>query len=325
MSPLPNVEKLQFLGVEAILASSTMRELFAQVRRTATSGATVLLWGESGTGKEIVARALHHYSSRKEQAFVDLSCAALPNELVESELFGHERGAFSGAYSAKPGLLEAAHEGSLFLDEIGELDLRLQAKLLRFLDTGQFYRLGSVKQTKVNVRIIAATNHDLTEAVAEGRFRADLYHRLMLVPLRIPTLRERAEEITALANYFLAQQNPELRFAADALTALYSYSWPGNVRELRNTVLRSALLSKGPLLHADDLLFLPRPQSTRPEEGLRGLEPVLITRALQDAGGVRQRAADSLGMSRSTLSRKMRSYGLLAAMAAPAPRARRYA
>ncbi len=197
--------------------------------------------------------------------------------------------------------------------------MRLQAKLLRVLETKSFYRLGAVKQSKADVRIVVATNDSLEQAVQSGRFRSDLYHRLALLPLRVPPLRERPEEIEALALHFLAQQNPELRFAADAMMALYAYRWPGNVRELRNTVLRSALLAKGPLLHADDLLFLPkshggaltpRPGVDTYREGVPGVEPALIRRALSDAGGVRQRAATSLGMSRATLSRKIRHYGL---------------
>jgi DNA-binding NtrC family response regulator len=313
------IDKLQFLGAEAVLASPRMRELFNQVRKAAQSDATVLLVGESGSGKEIVARALHHYSPRREKPFVDLSCAALPEDLVESEIFGHERGAFSGAYQAKPGLLESAHHGTLFLDEIGEISPRLQVKMLRVLETKCFFRLGAVKQAKADVRIVAATNHSLEDAVEASQFRADLYHRLAMVVLRIPPLRERPEEIEALATHFLAQQNPELLFASDALLALYAYRWPGNVRELRNTVLRSALLAKGPLLHADDLIFTPkakalgiaRSSATQlPREGIGGHEPALIRRALKDSGGVRQRAAAALGMSRATLNRKMRSYGL---------------
>lgn len=314
------VEKQQFLGVDAILASPRMRELFVQVRKAAQSGASILLLGESGSGKEIVARAIHHYSSRKVKAFVDLSCAALPDELVESELFGHERGAFSGAYAAKPGLLELAHEGSLFLDEIGALDARLQAKLLRVLDTGSFFRLGAVKQTHADVRVIAATNHPLLDEIRLGSFREDLYHRIGQITITVPPLRERPEDIEALAAHFLAQQNPEMRFASDAMMALYAYQWPGNVRELRNTVLRSALMAKGPLLHADDIVFSLRSLQAvdrQPREcGIAGLEQALIRRALEDSGGHRQRAAESLGMSRSSLSRKIRSYGLTAGVPA---------
>jgi DNA-binding NtrC family response regulator len=257
-----------------------------------------------------VARALHHYSPRKEHPFVDLLCAALPMDMVESELFGYERGAFPGATQAKAGLLEAAHRGTLFLDEVGALDMRLQSKLLRVMETGRFYRLGAVKQSKVDVRIVAAANPELHCEVAAGRLLKDLYQRLEQGALRIPPLRKRPEEIAPLAKFFLAQQNPELQLAADALGALYSYSWPGNVRELRNTVLRSALQAKGPLLHADDLIFRPRNGVDRPIEGLSGAEAAVVGRAMEDALGVRQRAAAALGMSRSTLSRKLKRYGI---------------
>ncbi len=312
------VEKHQFLGVEAILASPRMRDLLQQVRKAAQSGASVLLMGESGSGKEIIARAIHHYSARKLKPFVDLSCAALPEDLVESELFGHERGAFSGAYAAKPGLLELAHNGSLFLDEIGALDPRLQAKLLRVLDTGSFYRLGAIKKTHANIRIIAATNSPLHDSIHSGAFRNDLFFRIGQITLTVPPLRDRPEDIEALASHFLAQQNPELRFASDAMMALYAYLWPGNVRELRNTVLRSALMAKGPLLHADDIVFSMRALASfenQPKDfGIAGLEQAMIRRALEDSGGHRQRAADSLGISRNTLARKIRSYGLAAAV-----------
>lgn len=296
-----------------------MHDLLQQVRKAAQSGASVLLMGESGSGKEIVARAIHHYSTRKLKPFVDLSCAALPEDLVESELFGHERGAFSGAYATKPGLLELAHNGSLFLDEVGSLDPRLQAKLLRVLDTGAFYRLGAIKKTHANVRIVAATNAPLHESIRNGTFRDDLFYRIGQITITVPPLRERPEDIEALATHFLAQQNPELRFASDAMMALYSYFWPGNVRELRNTVLRSALMAKGPLLHADDIVFSMR--SIEPKScGIEGLEQAMIRRALEDSGGHRQRAADSLGISRYSLARKIRSYGLAPALATQAQR-----
>jgi transcriptional regulator with PAS, ATPase and Fis domain len=310
------VEKLHFLGVDAILASPRMRELFAQVRRAAQSNSCVLLTGEPGCGKEIIARAIHHFSPRGPNPFVDLSFAALPEELVESELFGHERGAYSGANSTKPGLFELAHKGSLFLDEAGEMDQRLQAKLFRVLDTGSFFRLGAVKATRADVRIIAAGGAALPSAAAAGSFRQDLFQRLSQITLVVPPLRERPEDIEVLATHFLSQQNPELRLASDAILALYTYQWPGNVRELRNTVLRSALMAKGPLLHADDILFTPRPvpdsMQVFAQRGLDGLEQAMIRRALEDSGGHRQRAADSLGISKSTLSRKIRAYGLTA-------------
>lgn len=308
------VEKYQFLGVEAIIASPRMRELFQQVRKAAQSSASVLLIGESGTGKEIIARAIHHDSVRKLKPFVDLSCGTLPKELVESELSGHVRGVFSGAHATRQGLFELAQEGSLFLDDIGALDPKLQSKLLRVLDTGMFFRLGAVKQTKADIRIIAATNRPLLQSVRDGGFREDLYRRIGQITLTIPPLRERPEDIEALANHFLAQQNPELRFASDAIMALYSYHWPGNVRELRNTVFRSSLAAKGPLLHADDIVFrlrrLHSPENHAEERGIEGLEQTMIRRALEDSGGHRQRTAESLGISRTTLSRKIRGYGL---------------
>lgn len=318
-------QKQQFLGVEAIFASPAMLTLFDQVRKVAQSDASVLLVGESGSGKEIVARALHHYSPRQYKPFVDFSCGALPEDLIDAELFGQERGAVPGADSSNRGLFELANDGSIFLSEIGALGPRLQAKLLRLLDTGAFYRSGAVRQTRVNVRIIAAAGAPLLGATAGGGFRSDLYHRLSQISITVPALRERPEDIEALAAHFLAQQNPEMRFASDAIMALYAYHWPGNVRELRNTILQSALMAKGPLLHADDILFtLPPPSAagdpTR-EFGIAGLEQTMIRRALEASGGHRRRAAESLGISLSSLSRKIRSFGL----SVPAATQRRHA
>ncbi len=305
-------EHYQFLGVDAVAASPQMRDLFRQVRDAALSGLPVLLVGEPGSGKEIVARAIHHYSVRKPQAFVDLSCAALPDELLDAELFGHERGAFSGANAMKPGLLELASQGSVFLDDVESLNERLQAKLSRVLDHGTFYRVGAVRPTRVDVRLIAASNGPLPGIEGTGKH---LFNQLSQTALAVPSLRERPEDIEALACHFLAQQNPELRFAADAMIALYSYRWPGNVRELRNAVLRSALMSKGPLLHADDIVFnikqpLGLEASAGTERGVEGVEQAMIRRALAEAGGHRQRAADSLGISKTTLCRRIRGYGL---------------
>lgn len=299
------VERSQFLGVEAILASPRMRELLQQVRRAAPGVAAVLVVGEAGVGKEIIARALHQYSHRRLGPFVDLNCDAMPRELMASELFGYERGAIAGATSAKPGLLELAHGGSLYLDEIGAMEADIQRKLGKALQSGSFHRLGAVRPSRADVRVIAATGP------RDGRRATELalLDSSRTLELVVPPLRERPEDIEALAGHFLAQQNPEMRLAADAMMALYSYQWPGNVRELRNTVLRSALLAKGPLLHADDLLFTPR-QIRTPASGVTGLEPALIRRALVDHGGHRQRAADALGMSRSTLARRMRDYGI---------------
>lgn len=299
------VERSQFLGVETILASPRMRDLMQQVRKAAPSPEAVLLVGEAGVGKEIIARALHHYSNRRPGPFVDLNCAAMPRELMASELFGYERGAIPGATAAKPGLLELAGEGSLYLDEAGAMEVDIQRKLRRALESGSFHRLGAVRHSRANVRVIAATVPRESRSI----LAVELLDRARAIHLEVPPLRERPEDIEALAGHFLAQQNPEMRLAADAMMALYSYQWPGNVRELRNTVLRSALLAKGPLLHADDILFTPR-QIHTPVAGVTGLEPALIRRALVDHGGHRQRTADALGISRWTLARRMRDYGI---------------
>ena len=306
-------EHYQFLGTEAVAASPRMKDLFLQARDAAQSEGPILLVGEPGSGKEIVARAIHHYSARKPNPFVDLSCAALPDDLLDAELFGHERGAFSGANAMKPGLLEMAHQGSVFLDDVESLNERLQAKLSRVLTQGTYFRVGAVRQTRADVRLIAAASGEFASPIC---VRNQLFSQLSQTTLAVPPLRERHEDIEALACHFLAQQNPDLRFAADAMIALYSYRWPGNVRELRNAVLRSALMAKGPLLHADDIVFTLRQpagsEQTLPQErGIEGVEQAMIRRAMAEAGGHRQRAADSLGISKTTLCRRIRSYGLV--------------
>lgn len=306
-----------FLGLTAVIASPVMSGLMAQVERIAQSQASVLIAGESGSGKEMVARALHHHSRRSHKPWVDLSCAALPEQLMESELFGHEKGAFSGADTAKPGLFEMAHQGTIFLDEIGELDGRMQVKLLRVLDGVPYYRLGGVRKVSVDVRVVAATNQDLERAVAEGRFRGDLFHRLTQVVIQVPPLRERREDIEPLARYFLRQHNPEMGLSSAALARLESHSWPGNIRELRNTVIQAAVLAGSPILHPGDLRF--RSQAARPAEPPRGsvldleeMERRMILEALAKTGGHQQRAAEELGISRRTLSRKLKLYNGLA-------------
>ena len=308
----PTVEPLNFLGLQAIVASEPMRQLMLMVERVALSTASVLIGGESGTGKELVARAIHHYSMRSSRPWVDVSCAALPEHLVESELFGYERGAFSGADSAKPGLFELANSGTIFLDEIGELEPRMQVKLLRVLDGTPYYRLGGVRKITVDVRVIAATNQDLREGVAQGRFRSDLYHRLSQIDLHVPPLRDRLDDIVPLAEFFLRQQNPQLRLAPDAMERLRHYRWPGNIRELRNVITKAAVLSRDVEIRAHQLpADLQAAQRVSTDAGAGDLETMerrMIYKVLEQTGGHHQRAADLLGISRRTLTRKLKTY-----------------
>src|SRR5579871_6473347 len=242
-----------FLGMTAVISSGPMRQLMRSVERIAKSNAAVLITGETGSGKEVVARAIHHHSMRCTRPWIDVNCAALPDHLLESELFGHEKGAFSGAEAMKPGFFELANGGTLFLDEIGELDLKMQVKLLRVLDGAPYYRLGGTRKVTSDVRIIAATNVDLRAAVEKGTFRRDLYHRLDQARLDIPALRNRHEDIEPLAEFFLSQEAPGLRFTSAAMDVLRAYSWPGNVRELRNVVVKAALLVEGEEIDLCDL------------------------------------------------------------------------
>jgi len=300
-------------GMPAVVRSQPMRDVIARVVRVAQANAAVLITGESGVGKELIARAIHHNSLRCTAAWVDINCGALPEHLVESELFGHEKGAFSGADQAKPGLFELAHKGSLFLDEIGELPPRMQVKLLRVLDGVPHFRLGGVKKVSADVRIIAATNRNLTDAIRGGGFRSDLYHRLSQVQIKVPPLRERPDDIVPLAEFFLEQQDPSRRFAADALEALRNHSWPGNVRELRNIVTQTAILADGLELRASDLphemLNAPRVEKAVAYSKLDELERHTIIEVLERSGGHHRKAAEALGISRRTLSRKLKQYG----------------
>ncbi len=316
----PATETHEYIGSVAVFASEPMRQLLSQVRKVAASNATVLITGESGVGKEIIARAVHHYSPRARNSWVDINCAALPENLLESELFGYEKGAFSGADSSKPGLFETAHRGTLFLDEIGDLDPRMQAKLLRVLDGVSYYRVGGVKKVAADVRLVAATNQDLKAAVAEGRFRSDLYHRLSQIRLAVPPLRERREDIVPLAEHYLNAQAPGVSFSAEVMEKLRAYSWPGNVRELRNVVVRAAVFaSDGRILSAD----LPEEFENASFTGNLGnlaflpdLERNAIVKALVESQGHQQKAAVFLGISRRTLQRRIKSYGLAAERAA---------
>jgi DNA-binding NtrC family response regulator len=312
----PDHAQSVFLGMPAIIASEPMRRLMAMVERVARSSATVLITGESGSGKELVARALHHHSMRSHRPWVDLSCAALPEHLLESELFGYDKGAFSGADTHKPGLFELAHQGTIFLDEIGDLDPRMQVKLLRVLDGVPYYRLGGVKKVSVDVRVVAATNLELEIAVAEGRFRNDLYHRLSQITLRVPPLRLRTDDIAPIAHYFLAQHDAALSFSQAALDVLVTHPWPGNIRELRNVVTKAAVLAQGAvILPADLAISLDEPRvngRAMPldpgSNSIEGMERRMIMEALAATGGHQQKAAARLGISRRTLSRKLKLY-----------------
>jgi transcriptional regulator with PAS, ATPase and Fis domain len=301
-------------GMTAVISSAPMRSLMKFVERIAKSNAAVLVTGESGSGKELVARALHEYSPRSSQPWVDINCAALPDHLMESELFGYEKGAFSGADCGKQGMFELAHQGTLFLDEIGELDLKSQSKLLRVLDGYPYYRLGGTRKISVDVRIVAATNADLEKEVRLGRFRADLFHRINQVYVRVPALRERPDDIGPLASLFLERQNSQWTLSGDSIAALQSYAWPGNIRELKNLMARMAVMVDGPEIGVDDLPAEVR-ASVRPQESVPGhrldrLEQTEIFNALAQAEGRRNRAAEMLGISRRTLIRRLKVYGV---------------
>ncbi len=290
------------------------------VQRVARSSAAVLIWGETGTGKELIARAVHQHSSRAHKPLIDINCAALPENLVESELFGYEKGAFSGADSPKAGLFEMADKGTLFLDEIGELDLKVQAKLLRVLDGAPYYRLGGNRKITVDVRLIAATNRDLEDAVRKGTFRADLFHRIAQFQFHVPPLRERPDDIAPLACHFLRQQGAlGSRFSADALKVLASHTWPGNARELRNAVVQASIAADGKEIQPEHLPIrvtaAPTPAPSRTpavapvsSETLDGAERAAIQRALDASGNNHTAAAELLGISRRTLLRKLKQY-----------------
>jgi len=304
-------------GTSLILASPLMHRFMRMVDRVAGHTESVLVTGETGTGKELIARTIHQSSNRRSRPWVDINCAALPENLVESELFGFEKGAFTGADSSKAGLFELADKGTLFLDEIGELQLQTQVKLLRVLDGYPFYRLGGHRKIKVDVRIVAATNQDLDAAVAAGRFRQDLFHRLGQFQLRVPPLRERPEDIVALAEHFLALKAPGGSFSADAISALLAHPWPGNVRELRNLIARVAVESR--TLEIDKFQITDamsgNPAAVRhtasiPVGNLDSMEEQMIIRALERSGGHRSQAAEQLGISRRTLSRKLKEYNI---------------
>jgi PAS domain S-box-containing protein len=313
----PQTASREIDGTKVVLSSPVMHRFMRMVDRVAGHSESVLITGETGTGKELIAHAIHQSSNRRSKPWVDINCAALPENLVESELFGFEKGAFTGADSSKPGLFELADKGTLFLDEIGELQLQTQVKLLRVLDSYPFYRLGGHRKIKVDVRIVAATNQDLDAAVAAGRFRQDLFHRLGQFQLRVPPLRERPEDIVALAEHFLAIKSPKGSFAPDAISALLSHPWPGNVRELRNLIARVAVESREAEIRKPQITaaisgnpVTQRQSASMPVGNLDSMEEQMIIRALERSGGHRSQAAEQLGISRRTLSRKLKEYNI---------------
>jgi transcriptional regulator with PAS, ATPase and Fis domain len=313
-------QTLRLHNLEAVVSSERMQKLIAMAQRVARGNAAVLITGETGSGKELIARAIHHYSNRASKAWIDVNCAALPEHLVESELFGYEKGAFSGADSAKQGMFELADKGTLFLDEIGELDIRVQVKLLRVLDGAPYYRLGGSRKVTVDVRLVTATNRPLEEAVRSGAFRSDLFHRIGEIQLHVPPLRERPDDVVALANFFLNKSHPGVRLSEQAVDILRGYHWPGNIRELRNVLTHSATMADGDELRASDLpLEIARARSVpsrQPEpeaivsetSDLDDIERQTILNTLQKVGGHQGLAAEELGISRRTLSRKLKRY-----------------
>jgi transcriptional regulator with PAS, ATPase and Fis domain len=297
-----------------VVRSDALKRVIKLVEQVASHPAAVLIVGETGTGKEMIARSIHSHSLRCNKPLIDVNCAAIPEHLVESELFGYEKGAFSGADAQKIGLFEMADGGTLFLDEIGDLDPRVQVKLLRVLDGAPYFRLGGSKKVSVNVRVVAATNQDLEELVRAGRFRNDLYHRLAEFKLEIPPLRERPEDLLGIAEQVLHLHYPASRFSRDAVTAMLSYEWPGNVRELRNAIFRAVMLARNPHVEitAEDLklnkVVTPPAGKVPLSQDLDQLEKQIVFDTLERCAGNQGKAAQALGISRRTLLRKLKFY-----------------
>jgi two-component system, NtrC family, nitrogen regulation response regulator GlnG len=338
----PNAEprKYKDIAIPELLIgrSAAMIEVYKEIGRVARTEMTVLLMGESGTGKELVARAIHGNSTRSRAPFVTVNMAAIPKDLIESELYGHEKGSFTGALERRPGKFELASGGTLFLDEIGEMPIELQPKLLRVLQEREIDRVGGTRPLSVDVRIVAATNADLARSVEEGRFRRDLYYRLAVVPIRLPPLREREGDVILLARHFLAKYGEQLKgrglsLAKDAEPLLLSHAWPGNVRELQNVIQRALLKLAGSRVTARDLAgLLPSaavqergvaglvdsildaaaPEAGRYHAALAAIEAPLIAAALARTSGNQLRAAELLGMNRNTLRERMRALGMKA-------------
>lgn len=304
-----------FLGT-----SPAIRRMSELVHRVVSTDSSILILGETGTGKGVLARWLHDNSSRAAEAFVDLNCGGFTRDLLETELFGHEKGAFTGAVQAKVGLLEIAHKGTVFLDEIGDVDVQVQPKLLKVLEDKQFRRLGDVRDRRVDIRLIAATHHDMGKLVRGKSFRSDLYFRISTIPLTTPPLRERTEDIPVLANYFLERLATDLgvnraELSPKALTSLQSYAWPGNIRELRNVLERAMLLSGNRVLTEEDLHFDTTQEVEQQQKGydrtLEQVEREYIQEVLLREGWHVEAAAKKLGIPRSSLYQKIKEFGIL--------------
>jgi two-component system, NtrC family, response regulator AtoC len=303
---------------DVISKSPAMRKVFELAQVAARSNSTILILGESGSGKEVLARAIHAESQRAGGPFVAVSCAALTESLLESELFGHEKGAFTGAVARRRGKFESAHGGTLFLDEVGDISPKLQLDLLRVLEARKFSRVGGSEPVEVDVRIVAATNRDLGKAVADGTFREDLFYRLNVIPIVLPPLRERKEDIPLLVEHFLERLSAEMRkpldgVSSEAMVALMAHDWPGNVRELRNVLERGAVVATGSVIHAGDLGLAPAAEpasAARVPGSLEEMERRHIAEVLAHAGGNVSQAARILEIDRVTLYNKMRKYQL---------------
>jgi len=304
---------------ETIGDSSALKRVLKQVEDVASTDATVLILGETGTGKELIARAIHRLSPRRDHAFVKLNCSAIPSGLLESELFGHEKGAFTGAIAQKIGRLELAHQGTFFLDEVGDLPPELQPKILRALQEKEFERVGGTRTIPVNVRLVAATNRDLDKMVAAGQFRSDLYYRLKVFPVTLPPLRERREDIPLLVRYFLSSHSKRMgkrieTISPETMQALVNWRWPGNIRELENFIERSVILSSGSMLRPPLAeLQAPAEPSGSMDTNLESAERDHILRVLRECQGMiggEGGAADRLGLKRTTLNSKMKKLGI---------------
>jgi two-component system nitrogen regulation response regulator NtrX len=317
-----NIELRKRVGWEdkIIGESKGMKRVFGEVDRASPTNGRVLIYGENGTGKEVIARAIHLRSKRKDGPFVKVNCAAIPHELIESELFGHEKGAFTGAISSKKGKFELANGGTLFLDEIGDMSLPTQAKVLRAIETGEVERVGAQRSIKVDTRIISATNKDLKKEISNGRFREDLYYRLNVIPINLPPLRERREDIPLLIDHFLKGLSseygkPPKTLTHEAISLLKEYRWPGNVRELRNFVERMVIMVEKTVIDKDDLYGLLPIEDM--EEGMEGIKEAVrrfeknyILKILKENDGNITKAAHQLGIERSHLHKKLKVYGI---------------